>query len=233
MFKRLVYMLATFALVSGCAAPQLSPEADAKVSRVGIVVLVPEEIRYKKFGWTVFGNESTDFDMGGKVENAIRATAVKRLEASRPKWEIRSVPYDRVALVRAMSGNRIVSSPLELIEGDLAKLAASNSVDLLLVFTEAYYDTMGGAGVGVTERPVVGGGNLTLVHANVAAVFVDKNGRIAAGAVNGFNLDVFRIDGRAYGLGIPITTGAVERVSSDLERLLDLNTTRRMVELGH
>jgi hypothetical protein len=234
MLKRLLCMLAAIALLSGCAAPHLSAEADAKVSRVGVVVLAPEEVVYQKLGLTVFGNESTKFDMRGQVEEAIRTTAVKRLQVSRPNWEIKSIPYDRASLIRSMSGNGLVlSSALERIEGDLAKLATSASVDLLLVFTEARYDRIGGAGVGITERALLGGGELTLVQANVAASLVDRSGRIVAGAANGFNMDAWRIDARVHGLSIPLTASAVERVTGDLVRLLVLNTTKRMGELGY
>lgn len=234
MFKRLTFLLATVTLISGCAAPQLSVETEARISSVGIVVLVPEEIVYNKLGLTVFGNESTKFDMGRRIETAIRSTAAKRLEVSRPKWQIKALPYDRTTLMRSMSGGSLVmSSALERIQGDLAKLAATGSVDLLLVFTEARYDRIGGAGVGITERAVLGGGELTLVQANVAASLVDKTGRIAAGAVNGFNMDFWRIDTRSYGLSIPLSAGAVERITEDLVRLLAVNTAKRMAELGY
>lgn len=234
MFKRFFYLFATTALISGCAAPQLSAEADAKVSRVAIVVLVQEEVPYTRLGLTVFGNESTKVDMSGQVENAIRAAIIKRLELTRPNWEVKGIPYDRKALMTAMSGSGLVmSSALERIEGELAKLAAIGAVDLLLVFTEARYDRIGGAGVGITERAVLGGGDLTLVQANVAANVVDKTGRIAAGAASGFSMDFWRIDARAYGLSIPLSVAAADRVSSDVMRLLVLNTNKRMVELGY
>ncbi len=122
---------------------------------------------------------------------------------------------------------------MDVIRGDLAKIATAESLDALFVFVESYYDRLGGAGVSVRERPVVGGGELALLQGNIAAFVLDAKGSVLASATNGFEMDFWRINAAEYGLSIPLGPGSAEKLSHALSNLLTANTLKRMDELGY
>jgi hypothetical protein len=234
MWKRWVGLFLGVLVLAGCAAPRLSPQDDAKIARVGILVLVPEQLAYDKLALTVFGNETSTFDVGDRVNEAIRTTAATRLSAARPAWQIKQIRRDRERLVERLRVRSLVmSNELERIEVDLAQLAKDEDVNILLVFKETNYDRLGGAGVGVMERSQLVGGPLTLLQGNLGAYLVDGAGRIGAAANMGFDMDFWRIDGSEFGLSRPLSAQAAATLAAQLERLVIVNTNKRMTQLGY
>ena len=64
-------------LLSACAAPKLSPEQAGTIKRVGVISLMPQEVKYRKIGITVFNNEFKSMP-GDEVFNDTARATVER-----------------------------------------------------------------------------------------------------------------------------------------------------------
>ena len=61
-------------VVSGCAPFRIDSDADKQIRNIAIVSLVPERANLARVGITVFGNDNTDFDVGGRITATIEET---------------------------------------------------------------------------------------------------------------------------------------------------------------
>lgn len=126
-------ILAIALVLSGCAsAPQhLTEENQNEIRNIAIVSLVPESINFDKIGIISYVNKHTEFDMGGKVTDNILSISQERTIKSHPNWTIKSIEYDRTALlakVKSVSGFRAT-----LAKGAFADLVRNNNLDAILV----------------------------------------------------------------------------------------------------
>jgi hypothetical protein len=126
-------ILAIALVLSGCASgPQhLTEEKQIEIRNIAIVSLVPESVNFDKIGIISYVNRYTEFDMGSKVTDNILSISQERTIKSHPNWTIKSIEYDRTALlakVKSVSGFRAT-----LAKGAFADLVRNNNLDAILV----------------------------------------------------------------------------------------------------
>jgi hypothetical protein len=92
-------------LLSGCAStPQhLTEENQNGIKNIAIISLVPESVNFDKIGLVSYSNEYTEFDMGSKLTDSVLAVTKERIAKSHPGWGVKSVEYDRTAILADVS----------------------------------------------------------------------------------------------------------------------------------
>jgi hypothetical protein len=175
-------ILAILLMLSGCAStPQhLTKENQKDIKNIAIISLVPESVNFDRIGIISFADEYTEFDMGSKVTNSILSVTQERLIKSHPNWVVKSVEYDRTALlakVKPVIGFRAVRA-----KEAFADLARINNLDALIV-VRANSDE---------ENHVREGLNILLlnnnfdrnqrlsIRANLSVGVINKNGEVLA-----------------------------------------------------
>jgi hypothetical protein len=235
-------ILAISLMLSGCAStPQhLTEENQNGIKNIAIVSLVPESVNFDKIGIISLANKYTEFDMGSKVTNSILSMSQERIVKSHPSWIIKSVEYDRTALlakVKSVAGFRAT-----LAKGAFADLARDNNLDAIFVVRasadekdnqrEEFKDNYLREGLNVLLKYNNLDGNSKLViRANLSVIIVGKNGEVMAEGTAPAKLDnVETLDPEDYDLSDnmkhnhrpEILDKLGEEVIVDLTRRLDL-----------
>lgn len=234
--KKLTYLLLAL-LLPGCAATRLSDEAEKQIKSVAIVSLVPEMAHFEKIGLTVFNNERGEIDMGDQISSTIKFVATKRLAVARPAWNVKTVNYDRAALIKRLNASGMVMAyNEERIEKELADLARSNHLDALVVVSAYKPENSHGDGVGVLLRTtsLSSIGN-AYVHSNVSLKIIGPSGNIVA-VSSGQSPAVKRIDPSAYGIKYKLSDNfnpeLIDRLRLDIAEHLAQTITQKFDRLG-
>lgn len=194
-----IRILAIFLMLSGCAStPQhLTEENQNEIKSIAIVSLVPESVNFDKIGIISFSSKYTEFDMGSKVTDSILFVSQGRIAKSHPGWIVKSVGYDRTALlakVKSASGFRATRA-----KEAFADLAHNNNLDAIFVVRASadrednkQQDMLQGVvenhlreglNVLLKNNNLDGDSNLVIL-ANLSVVIIGKNGDVmAVGAV--------------------------------------------------
>jgi len=122
--NKIIFIMAVLFLLSACAAtPQKLTEQDKKdIKNVAVVSIVSESVNFNWLGMSSFTSKYSDFDMGNKVSDTILYVSRERIARIQPGWTVKSVEYDRAALmdkVHFQSGYR--SSRAKEAFSDLAR----------------------------------------------------------------------------------------------------------------
>lgn len=188
-------LLAISLLLSGCAStPQhLTEESQNEIKNIAIVSLVPESVNFDKIGIISFSSKYTEFDMGSKVTDSIISVSQQRIAKSHPNWIVKSVEYDRNALLaKVKSGIGFRAIPAKEAFADLARknnldaifvvrASADEKVNLNNQFEEN--DLREGLNVLLKTNNLDGNSKL-VIRANLSVVIIGKNGEVmAAGTV--------------------------------------------------
>ncbi len=143
--------------LSACAAPRLAPEQASAIRRVGVVSLLPQEVRYRKTGITVFNNEYRSVPAGGDVFNATARATVERYLRGTGKYEVRQIAVDVPGMAGRLNARTMVMSQnAERIDAEVANLAQRNGVDAVLVVAENFDPDRGIHGLNMSLRAGVG-----------------------------------------------------------------------------
>ena len=126
-------IFAIFLLLSGCAsAPQhLTEQSKSVIKNIAIVSLVPESVNFDKIAIFASSDIFTNFDMGSKVTDSILYVSRARIAKSYPGWTVKSVEYDRTALVAKLNSARGFDAAGA--KEAFADLARDNGLDAIFV----------------------------------------------------------------------------------------------------
>jgi hypothetical protein len=129
----IIRILAISLMLSGCAStPQhLTEENQNKINNIAIISLVPESVSFDKIRILSINNISTQFDMGGKVTDSILSVSRERIAKSHPNWIVKSVDYDRTALLAKVKS--AIGFRSTLANEAFAELARKNDLDAIFV----------------------------------------------------------------------------------------------------
>ena len=184
--NRFIRVLAIVLVLSGCAStPQHLSEKDKNaIKNVTIVSLVPESVSFDKIGIISFANRYTEFDMGGLVTGNILSVSRQRIEKTNPGWNIKSVEYDRTALLNGLKPGLGFRSTR--IQEALAGLAHDNDLDAIFVVWASADDENylhKGLNVLLMDNNLDRSARLVF-RANLSVTIVGKNGEeLAAGTI--------------------------------------------------
>jgi hypothetical protein len=199
--KRL-FLVAIALVLTGCAAPRLSQQADQRIKTVGIVSLVPENANFTKIGLTVFNNEYAEIQMGGKINATIESSVAQRLAAVRPQWQIKPVEYPRVEWTQNLYATGFFAgSQRDRVTSDVAALARANQLDAVVLVSKYRPENAHGDGVGVLLRTLslssVGDAYVT---SYLSASLLDPQGEVLASSWGDRQMPPKVIDPKAYGI---------------------------------
>ncbi len=186
-----IRILAISLLLSGCAtAPQQLTEASKnEIKNIAIVSLVPESVNFDKIGIISFSSAYTEFDMGSKVTGSILSVSRQRIEKSQPNWIVKTVEYDRTALLAKVKSETGFDDTR--VKRAFADLARKNDLDAIFVVradadkedivqpvAEKGY-LREGLNVLLKNNSLHGDSRL-VIGANLRVVVVGKNGEVMA-----------------------------------------------------
>jgi len=185
-------IFAIFLLLSGCAsAPQhLTEQSKSVIKNIAIVSLVPESVNFDKIAIFASSDIDTNFDMGSKVTDSILYVSSARIAKSYPGWTVKSVEYDRTALLAKLNSARGFDAAGA--KEAFADLARDNGLDAIFV-VRAVADKVDAMqqdspqenylreGMSVLLKDNNLGGDAKLVfRANLSVLIVGKNGEVMA-----------------------------------------------------
>lgn len=137
-FMRVFTVLLAALLLSACAAPKLTAEQASSIKKIGIVSLLPQEVKYRKIGITVFNNEYKSVPAGDVFNAAARSSAERFLRQS-GKYEVKQIEVDVAPMAKRLNGRSMVMSQnIERIDTEIVELAKSNGVDAVIVVGENF-----------------------------------------------------------------------------------------------
>lgn len=228
--------MAVVALVlTGCTAAKLQPEQQSSIRRIGIVSLLPTELRYAKIGVTVFNNEFKSYPVGDVLNEAVRISAQRSLQRM-PNRSVLQLRDGMAALSASYYSNSLVmSQATERIQAELSQLAKTNGLDAILVVAEVFDGDQGRAGVRVFLRAGVGKIRSASLMPDVVVHVVDKSGgTLATDYARAIGVPARRAGERIweYPLEANLDDSTRARVLADMERALGDNVAFKMERLG-
>jgi hypothetical protein len=218
-------------LLSGCAsAPQhLTEQSKSGIKNIAIVSLVPESVNFDKIAIFSSSDVYTNFDMGSKLTEGILYVSRARIAKSYPGWTVKSVEYDRTALLAKLNSARGFDAAGA--KEAFADLARNNDLDAILVVRAAadkVDDMQQGApqenylreGMNVLLKDNNLGGDAKLVfRANLSVAIIGKNGELMAVGSIPVQLDrVNPLDPDDYGVSLDMKHNSRPEVLENLGR---------------
>jgi hypothetical protein len=233
-------ILAISLMLSGCAsAPKhLTEENKNKINNIAIVSLVPERVNFDKIGIISFSNKYTEFDMGSKVNDSILSVSQERIAKSHPGWIVKSVDYDRAALLAKVKPG--IGFRAAFTKEAFADLARKNDLDAIFVvrasaneennlnneFVENYLRE--GLNVLLKYNNLDGNPRL-FIRANLSVGIIGKNGEVmAAGAVPAKLDNVETLDPEDYDLSDNMKHNHRPEILDKLGEEVLVDLTRRL-----
>ncbi len=228
-------------LLSGCAsAPQhLTEQNKSGIKNIAIVSLVPESVNFEKIGIFSSSNIYTKFDAGSKVTDSVLYVSRARIAKSYPGWTLKSVEYDRSALLAKLntpSGFNAASA-----KEAFAGLARNNGLDAIFVVRavadkadavqqDSPQDNYLREGMNVLLKDNKFGGDAKLVfRANLSVAIVGKNGEVMAVGSIPAQLDHAKeLDLDDYGVSLDMKRNSRPEIQDKLERGVVVDLTRRL-----
>ena len=189
--NKITFILAMLFLLSACAAtpPQLTEASKKEIKNVAIVSLVPENVNFDRIGISSFTSKYTEFDMGNKVTDTIQFVAKERIAQIQPGWTVKSVEYDRAALlVRVNFQSGYQSSRAKEAFADVARnydldaiFVVRASADRVDVTQVSYDNNPLREGLSVLIKDDLSYESARLVfRANLSVAVIGRNGEVMA-----------------------------------------------------
>ena len=173
-------LLVSVLLLGGCTAAKLQPEQLGTIRNIGVVTLLPDEIRYTKIGITVFNNERQSEPIGQAFNEAARRSAEKALQRI-PNRRVTLITDGPASLAASYySRSMVMSDSTERIQKELAQLAQANGLDAIVVVAEVFDSDQGRAGIRVFLRAGFGEIRFAALLPDVVLHVVDKSGKVLA-----------------------------------------------------
>ncbi|HEY8888457.1 MAG TPA: hypothetical protein VIM35_08205 [Gallionella sp.] len=227
-------------LLSGCAsAPQhLTEQSKSGIKNIAIVSLVPESVNFEKIGIFSSSDIYTQFDMGSKVTDSILYVSRARIAKSYPGWTLKSVEYDRSALLAKL--NTASGFDSAHAKEAFADLARNNDLDAIFVVRAAadkkdnnqqnYQENYLREGMNVLLKDNNLGGDAKLVfRANLSVAIVGKNGEVMAVGSIPAQLDHAKeLDPDDYGVSLDMKHNSRIETQDKLGRGVIVDLARRL-----
>lgn len=155
-FIRVFTIFLVALVLSACAAPKLTAEQAGSIKKIGIVSLLPQEVKYRKIGITVFNNEFKSLPAGNVFNVAARTSAEQFLRQS-GKYEVKQIEVDVAPMASRLNGRSMVMSQnIERIDVEVVELAKANGVDAVIVVGENFDAERGVFGLAMGLRAGLG-----------------------------------------------------------------------------
>ncbi len=200
MRRMLVLVLA--AMLTACAAPKLTQQQAASIKSVGIVSLLPQELKYRKMGITVFNNEFKSLPVAGDALNAHARLSAEQYLRQSGKYQVKQILVrDEAAMAARLNARTLVMShDVERIDKELADLAKANNVDAVIVIAENFDAERGIFGVTMAMRAGLGDIRAAAAMAGiqVAGVTASKEIFMSSYPNPGMGAVVVRPDGKPW-----------------------------------
>jgi hypothetical protein len=211
----------------------MKPEQASAIKRVGIVSLLPSDLRYEKIGITVFNNERTTRPVGNTFNVAARNTAERILDqAGRQTVQI---TVDVPAFSRRIRSAAIIfDSPAEQIKDELVQLAAANKLDAIVLIAESFDAENGIQGVRMYLRAGMGDIRSAVASGDLMTLVVDPNAKKLAGQGKGISFSVDRAQGQPWGyvLEANLDRPTEEHVNAQMVRIIESVVSQHLRTMG-
>lgn len=217
-FRRL-FILLLAVMLTACAAPKLTQQQAASIKSVGIVSLLPQELKYRKIGITVFNNEFKSLPVAGDAFNVHARLSAEQYLGQSGKYQVKQIQVSDVNAMAARLNARtlVMSHNVERIDKELADLAKANNVDAMVVIAENFDAERGIFGVTMAMRAGFGD-----IRAAAAMAGIQVAGVTAS-------KDIFMSSYPNPGMGAVVTRPDGKPWSYKLEENLDEATHQKIV----
>jgi hypothetical protein len=188
-------------LLSACAAPKLSSEQASAIKRVGVVSLMPQEVKYRKIGITVFNNELKSLPVDDDVFNTTARATVERFLRTTGKYQVTQIQVDVPGMAKRLNASSLVMvHNVERIDTELVELAKKNGVDAVIVVAENFDSERGIFGLAMSMRAGFGDIRASSAMAGLQMAGVTSSNQIfmARYPAVGFGVPVSRPDGKPW-----------------------------------
>lgn len=229
------FLLLGLLALTGCTAQKLQPTQLDSIRSIGIVSLLPTELRYTKIGVTVFNNEFQSQPVGDALNEAARtaADAALRKVASRKVLQLRSdVPRLNA---RYYAKSMVMSDSTERIQEELRSLAQANGLDAIAVIGEVFDSDQGRGGVRIFLRAGLGDISDAALLPDVVVQVVDRTGKaLAVDYLEPIALSAKRPDNLPweYRLEKNLDAPTRARMLSDMERAISGSVVSKFERVG-
>jgi hypothetical protein len=228
-------------LLSGCASvPQhLTEQSKSGIKNIAIVSLVPESVNFSKIAIFSSSNIYTKFDAGSKLTDSVLYVSRARIAKSYPGWTVKSVEYDRPALLAKL--NTPSGFNAARAEEAFADMARNNDLDAIFVVRavadkkddtqpDAPQDNYLREGMNVLLKDNNLGGDAKLVfRANLSVAIVGKNGEVMAVGSIPAQLDhAKKLDLDDYDVSLDMKRNSRPETQDKLGRGVIVDLTRRL-----
>ncbi len=211
----------------------MKTEQASSIQRVGIVSLLPSDLRYEKIGITVFNNERTTRPVGDALNAAARMTAERVLH------ELGRQPVQLVVDVpafssRLRSGVMVFNSPAERIGDELIRLAKANRLDAVVVIAESFDAENGIQGVRIYLRAGMGDIRFAVASGDIMTLIVDTKAKMLAAQGKGTSFAVERSQSQPwkYVLQDNLDGQTEERVKAQMVRVVESVVGQHLRAMG-
>lgn len=216
---RSLFVLLLAVMLTACAAPKLTQQQAASIKSVGIVSLLPQELKYRKIGITVFNNEFKSLPVAGDALNVHARLSAEQYLRQSGKYQVKQIQVSDVTTMAARLNARtlVMSHNVERIDKELADLAKVNNVDAMVMIAENFDAERGIFGVTMAMRTGFGD-----IRAAAAMAGIQVAG-VTAGK------DIFMSSYPNPGMGAVVTRPDGKPWSYKLEENLDEATHQKIV----
>lgn len=232
-WTKLVFLAALLSLLAACSTPNMPPERAASIQRVGIVSLLPSELRYDKIGVTIFNNEHIERPVGEMLNAAARSTAQRILESS--GRQVVQIAVDVPTLAKKMrSAGIIFDSPVEQISDEVIAMAKTHKLDAVMVIAEAYDSDNGIRGVRMFLRAGISEIWFSVASGEVMTTLVDPKAKRLSGQGRGVTVALERPNGQPwkYALKDNLDRETEERVQAQIVTNIEFAVAQHLRYMG-
>lgn len=211
----------------------MQPERAASIQRVGIVSLLPSELRYDKIGVTIFNNEHIERPVGELFNAAARGTAQRIFESS--GRQVVQLAVDVPALAKKIrSAGIIFDSPVEQISDEVIALAKTHKLDAVVVIAEAYDSDNGIRGVRMFLRAGISEIWFSVASGEVMTTLVDPKAKRLSGRGRGVTVALERPNGQPwkYALQENLDRETEERVQAQIVTNIEYGVAQHLRYMG-
>lgn len=232
-WMKLVFLAGLLSFLAACSTPNMPPERAVSIQRVGIVSLLPSDLRYDKIGVTVFNNEHIKRPVGEMLNAAARGTAQRILESS--GRQVVQIAVDVPTLAKKIrSAGIIFDSPVEQISDEVIAMAKTNKLDAVVVMIE-YFDSDNGIhGIRMYLRAGFGEIGKAVASGEIATILVDPKGKRLSGRGGGVTVALERPNGQPwkYALQENLDRETEDRVQAQIVTNIEFAVAQHLRYMG-
>ncbi len=218
-FIRRFSILLVALILTACAAPKLTQEQAGSIKKIGVVSLLPQEVKYRKIGITVFNNEFKTLPTEKDAFNSTARASAERYLVQSGKYQVKQIVVDVPPMAKKLNRRSLVmSADIERIETDVVQWSKAHDVDAVIVIGENFDPERGISGLAMTMRAGFGD-----IRSAVAVAGLQVAGMTA-------KKEIFLSRYPSVGMGSPVSRSGGKPWSYRLEENLDEATHDQVVK---